>query len=152
MDLTTWIPLLLGGVGFLVGGWAFTARPKTIEAPPAEMPRYDDTAVLRALDQHAAALEAHAGLIKETRAAVSHGIEHSERIERRIKGTVARAISELEDGVTPALRAEAEELGLFDGDGSPESYLPSMHEDVGEGSPSSVPGVTREQLQKVRFG
>ena len=146
------VAALLLAVGFASALWARQRPGKSSEGPAPQMSSYDDRAVLRALDTLSDRLDAHSERITETRAAVAHGIQHAERIERRIKGTVRRAIEELEDGVTPALRAEAEELGLFDGDGGYEGTVPPVPGVLGEDQASSVPGVTREQLQKVRFG
>lgn len=120
--------------------------------PQVEMRPYDDAWVVKGLEAVDVALTRHSERIEETRRAVSEGIERAERIERRIKGTVARAVAELEDGVTPALQAEAEELGLFDGGGGAGRELSPVLPQVGGDQESSVTGVTLEQLQRARFG
>jgi len=92
--------------------------------------------------------------IKETRLAVSEGIERVDRSERRIKATVARARSELESRgyKDPGLDAEAFELRDIDGNGSDESGLPAVPETVVESASqiSSIRGVATEQLRRVR--
>jgi len=85
------------------------------------------------------------------RMAVAEGIEHVERVERRIQATVRRARKELaEEGVEhPGLEAEASELQLIDGGGSDRAWVPPVPENVG-GAESSIPGVTQEQIRRVR--
>lgn len=85
------------------------------------------------------------------RAAVALGIENVERVENRIRATIRRASKELEEhGLeSPGLQAEAHQLSLVDGDGIEPGEVPPMPEDV-EGDWSSIPGVTVEQLRKVR--
>lgn len=87
--------------------------------------------------------------------AVSEGIEHEERREKRINATVRRAQKKLADSglIDPALESEIEPLLEVDGEGSGESGLHALPDDVAEdvGShPSSVEGVTREQLARAR--
>jgi len=89
------------------------------------------------------------------RIALAEGIEHEERRERRIKSVVQRARKQLqaldlEDG---ALEAESEDFPDDDGDGSEEDGVLALHEDLAppqENTPSSVKGVSVEQLQRAR--
>ncbi len=92
---------------------------------------------------------------KATNFAVSEGIERTDRSERRIHATIKRARKELgklgyED---PGLEAEAHELQLIDGGGGDGGRLPEVPEDVAPGTqePSSIPGVTADQLRR-RWG
>jgi len=83
--------------------------------------------------------------------AVDAGITHVERVEKRVAATIRRARKEFTDaGFEHAgLDAEAAELQLVDGDGGEEDSVPPMPTDV-EGTPSSIPGVTAEQLARFR--
>jgi len=76
--------------------------------------------------------------------AVAEGIQHVDRAERRIAGTVARARKLLaESGVeSPGLEAEAYELRLVDGDGSKEPRVQQVPPNV-EALPESDPLVDR---------
>ena len=88
---------------------------------------------------------------EELRVAVAHGIEHVQRTERRIKNTVHRARKELEESGLEheGLNAEITEISEWDGGGGPAEGLPVMHQDVVP-SQSSIPGVTSEQLARIR--
>jgi len=92
--------------------------------------------------------------IKELVHAISEGIERTARAERRIGQTVARARAELKKrGYTdPGIEAEGKELRLLDADGGDEGRVPEVPEDVGSdnGEPSSVSGVSRDQLRRAR--
>ena len=92
--------------------------------------------------------------LKDMTHAVSEGIERTARAERRIGQTVARARKELADhGYTdPGLDAEATELRVLDGGGGAPQPVPEVPEVLGDpgGAPSSVPGLTITELQKVR--
>jgi len=93
--------------------------------------------------------------IKELTFAVSEGIERTDRAERRIRNAIQRARKELaklgyED---PGLEAEAQELRIVDGAGGADGGLPAVSEEVAEvdGAPSSIRGVTADQLRR-RWG
>ena len=90
--------------------------------------------------------------IKELTFAVSEGIERTDRAERRVRGVIQRARKELgklgyED---PGLEAEAHELRAVDGDGSKDSGVPPVSEEVAavEPAPSSIRGVSAELLRR----
>jgi len=91
------------------------------------------------------------GELANVKAAVAEGISHVDRVENRIMGAVKRARKELRDSGAehPGLEAEAAELSLVHGEGSPSQTMPLMP-DVVEQPQSSVPGVTPEQLRRVR--
>jgi len=107
-------------------------------------------------------LEVHARDIQEIRdhlkrleIALAEGIEHEERRERRIKGTVNRARQKLRelDVEDPALESEWDGLSDEHGGGSPPGRLPEVPSEVeppSEDGPSSVPGVSIGQLQRAR--
>jgi len=93
--------------------------------------------------------------IKELTFAVSEGIERTDRAERRVRGVIQRARKELgklgyDD---PGLEAEAHELRILDGDGGADGRVPAVPEEVAEveSAPSSIRGVSAEQLRK-RWG
>jgi len=94
------------------------------------------------------ALEAERDLL---RAAVAEGISHVERVENRIRGTIRRAKTELEEhGIeSPGLEAEARELSFPNAPGIQEERMSQLHPDVVQNG-SSIPGVTTEQLARVR--
>jgi len=86
--------------------------------------------------------------------AVAEGIERTERAERRINATVARARKQLrkEGFESPGLEAEAVELRLIDGGGSEEGEVPTLPAGLEPPvqQPSSVKGVSAATLAKVR--
>ncbi len=87
--------------------------------------------------------------------AVSHGIEHEDRRERRIEATIRRARKQLAElGVEDAgLEAEFDGLSLHDGGGGEGGEVPSLRSQVEEGAEveeSSIKGVTQEQLRRAR--
>jgi len=87
----------------------------------------------------------------DVRAAVAHGIEDIERVDNRIKATIRRTKTQLEEaGIeSPALNAESEHFRVIDGGGGNESGLPPVQEELGEVQ-SSIPGVSAAELAKVR--
>ena len=94
------------------------------------------------------------GKLKATNFAVSEGIERTDRAERRIHATIKRARKELKDRgyEDPGLEAEAHELRVVDGGGGGDGEVQPVSEDVAPAGdqPSSVPGVSRAALAKVR--
>jgi len=91
---------------------------------------------------------------KELVIAVSEGIERTDRAERRVKATVARARKQLETlGYDdPGLEAEAVELRLLDGDGSATGGVSPVPAEVANApeESSSVRGVPLETLKRAR--
>jgi len=92
----------------------------------------------------------HAGLLH----AVDEGIQRTERAERRIRTTIRSARKRLADsGVTDdAVEAEAAGLRLIDGDPGEGERVPAVREGVEDaaGETSSISGVSRETLRRVR--
>ena len=91
---------------------------------------------------------------KDFTMALSEGIERTDRAERRIKATVARARKELkargyED---PGLDAEAYELRDVDGKGGDDPGVLPLRGPVGQPTEdaSSIRGVSLEELRRVR--
>lgn len=85
--------------------------------------------------------------------AVSEGIERVDRAERRIRTAVAGATKKLREAGFEDVAVEAEAAGLrvIDGGGGDEGGVPPVSEDVGGADePSSVPGVSRNQLLRAR--
>jgi len=86
--------------------------------------------------------------------AVAEGIERTERAERRINATVARARKELrkQGFESSGLESEAVELRIVDGDGSAEGEVPTLPAGVEppHETPSSVKGVPAATLARVR--
>lgn len=85
--------------------------------------------------------------------ALADGIEHVDRAERRVKSTVARARAKFASGgyADADLDAEASDIHARDGDRGAEEGVypvPALVEPASE--PSSVRGVSRSQLAKVR--
>ncbi len=103
------------------------------------------------IDRWAAEVGRLTARVEELAVALAHGIEHVERTENRIKATVARARKSFADEgfESPGLEAEAAQLRLSDGGGSEEGELPPVRESM-EGTPSSIEGVTVEELQRAR--
>lgn len=91
--------------------------------------------------------------LKDLVLAVDEGIARVSRSERRVDATVKRARKELAAlGYESAgLEAEAAELRLVDGAGSPGGALPEVSEGVAPAdAPSSIRGVSAAQLRRVR--
>ena len=82
--------------------------------------------------------------------ALSEGIEHVDRSERRIQATVRRARDKLKEFgyEDPGLDAEAVELRARDGKGSDDVGVQLVREEVAE--TSSIPGVSKAALRRVR--
>ena len=92
--------------------------------------------------------------LRDTNVAVSEGIERTERTERRIASTVARARKELrESGYDhPGVEAEAHELRNVDASGGGPVGVPPVPEEVADDAdhPSSIRGVPASALRRVR--
>ena len=92
--------------------------------------------------------------LKDTNVAVSEGIERTERTERRIASTVARARKELrESGYDhPGVEAEDHELRKVDGDGSHGTEVLDLPGEVAADldAPSSIRGVPAATLRRIR--
>ena len=92
--------------------------------------------------------------LKATNVAVAEGIERTERTERRIASTVARARKELrESGYDhPGVEAEDHELRKRDGDGSEDGGVQPVSEEMAADAdhPSSIRGVPASTLRRVR--
>lgn len=109
-------------------------RPQS--APP-EVQDYDDAWIVTAL--------------QELTQAVSEGIQHVDRSERRVRAVVASAKRRMEsEGYTdPGLEAEASALPLFDAEGVQREGVQPVPTDVDapasyEGTPwAAVPGIER---------
>ena len=86
--------------------------------------------------------------------ALADGIQHVDRVERRIKTTVARARKKLaEHGFDDAnLEAEADDLRELDGDGGEEAGVLKLPGPVAEPEEeaSSIRGVSIETLRRAR--
>lgn len=107
---------------------AILARLDTIEERlPLVVDTYDDTELRDGLDH---LLTLVAAELEDMKLAISHGIEHVDRAERRVNQTVSRARKELAkaDLEYPALESEHQELQLLDG-GRSEGVQP-VPEDV----------------------
>ena len=92
--------------------------------------------------------------LKDTNVAVSEGIERTERTERRIASTVARARKELrESGYDhPGVEAEDHELRKVDGGGGENGGVQPVSRAVeaDANEPSSIRGVPASTLRRVR--
>ncbi len=127
-----------------------TSRLERLESAPTPTDRVVN------LEELAAAQDAHLSQldtqIKDLLFAVETGVERVDRAERRVRGVIQRARKELaklgyED---PGLEAEAHELRAVDGDGGKDGGVPDVSEEVAavDGAPSSIKGVTADQLQR----
>lgn len=94
--------------------------------------------------------------VREYVIALAEGIERVDRSERRVKATVARARKELEARglVDPGVEAEDEQLRLVDAARGSERGVFPMRQTVEPDipAPSSIPGVSAEQLRHLRGG
>lgn len=139
----------LAALGIFSGVSGVLRRIRTLELrPTTKVPQpYDDAWVHGAL----ADLTAR---VQDQTLAIEEGIERVGRAEQRVKETVRRAKARAtaagyED---PGIEAEIAELQRRDGEGGEEQRLRLLHDGVGEAesSPSSIHGVTIEQLHRAR--
>lgn len=91
--------------------------------------------------------------LEELTVALDQGILRVQRSENRVRAIVQGARKELaEDGFKhPGLEAEASQLRDVDGEGVDADQLPLVPDEVAEppNTPSSIPGVTAEQLARA---
>lgn len=141
-------------------------RLQGLEAQGIELARVRDLAleaVAQAQDAQATAklVSGYDARLNHLTLAVAEGIQHVERAENRIRATVRRAREELlENGLepSPGLDAEARELRLVDGGGSPPSPVHPVRAEVGEDEDEivalpGVPGrVRRGFLKRIQHG
>ena len=137
------LALIVGGVGVAVSHRPVTRRGLPL---PQDAPRTCDECA-----GNTSRLLQLEGELSNVRAAVAEGISHVDRVEMRIQGAVKRARKELrESGAEhPGLEAEAAELSLIHGGGGEGPAMPVVPQAV-EQPGSSVPGVSPEQLRRVR--
>lgn len=142
--------VLVGLVAFIVGGIGVAVIYRTITrtGPPVAQ---DALTTCDGCAQCIAKVLELEHQLETVRAAVAEGISHVDRVEMRIQGAVKRARKELrESGAEhPGLEAEAADLSLIHGDGGEGSAVPLVPQAV-EQPGSSVPGVSPEQLRRVR--
>lgn len=125
-----------------------------LELEPIHRELSDLTLALRHITGHSDTQQRELELLKaqteKFTIALSEGIEHVDRAERRIHATVKRARAKLKDlgYEDPGLDAEAAELRARDGDGSEAAGVQLVPEDVEEAS--SVHGVSKATLRRVR--
>jgi len=145
---------ILGGILSRLDALESTPPP-----PPPPIPTAAIIAELEArlgtqLEPFAASLQELERRLKETNVAVSEGIERTERTERRIGATVARARKEFrESGYEhPGVEAEDHELRKRDGDGSGDRGVQPVPGAVEEDAdyPSSIRGVPASTLRRIR--
>ncbi len=168
MDVLTSLSLLVSVAALLAFGWVVHRRNqdllRSIDRSEAQLS--GDDALTTLIDRVAAltsTLDDVVTTVNEFRewkgdiiVAVDEGIREVKRREERVKATVRRAQKELaEVGYEhPGLEAEATELQLIDGGGGEDPGVPPMYEDMADASqgpePSSIPGVTAEQLRRAR--
>jgi len=103
--------------------------------------------------QHDEHVQKTAGRFGDLTIAIDSGIKHVERAEARVRGVVTRAKRELADkGVeAPGLEAEMGELQLLDGDTVFEQGMQQLPPDVEVPEPSSIPGITADELRRARM-
>ena len=149
----------LVGALVIVLGLAFAGVLSRIRAvenrPSTRVPHpYDDEWIRQALAGLAMADTELEGRVHDQTLAIAEGIERVARAESRVAEAVRRAKRRADEaGYTdPGIEAEVAGLQRVDGDGSEASSVPVLHQDLAPdvGSPSSIRGVTVEQLQRAR--
>lgn len=99
-------------------------------------------------------LLAQSVVLKDQTLAIEEGIERVARAEQRVKEAVRRAKARADAAgyEDPGVEAEVAELDRRDDGGSEQSELSLLHAGVEDdgGHPSSIRGVTIEQLQRAR--
>lgn len=149
MQVALWSLVVVASLLILALYWAVVKRPAApLAVPPVALDPPGTCAGCERLAHDVEHLETEFAAVK---VAVAEGINHVDRVENRIRGAVKRARKELHDrGLeSPGLEAEATGLSLVDGDGGEGAPVLGVQPSVEE-APSSVPGVSREQLRKVR--
>ncbi len=149
MEVAFWFMVVVATLLILALYWAVVKRPA---GPQAGLPVAQDTPrTCAGCEEVARAVEHLTSELAAVKFAVAEGITHVERVENRIRGTVKRARKELQErGLTsPGLDAEASGLSLVDDEGGEGTPVPVMPPGVVEPQ-SSVPGVSPEQLRRVR--
>ncbi len=132
-----------------------TVDPEVVAtAVAAHLERIDELAAV--VDELASQGKELDDRVREYVIALAEGIERVDRSERRVKATVARARKELESRglVDPGVEAESEELRLVDAARGSDRGVYPVREPVEPGvpPPSSIPGVSAEQLRTLRGG
>ena len=124
-------------------------RPATVVPHP-----YDDAWVndeTKKLWSHVLLLEQG---LQDQNLAIAEGIERVARAEARVAETVRRAKRRADAAgyVDPGVEGEVAELQRGDDDRIAEGSVPVLHQELAndDGNPSSVRGVTVEQLQRAR--
>ena len=131
----------------------YLARLERVESAPTPGDRVANLEELASAQERE--LEVQQQKIKDLTFAVSEGIERTDRAERRIRNAIQRARKELaaRGFDDPGLEAEDHELRVVDGDGGGDRGVPAVSEEVAEvePAPSSIPGVSADQLRR-RWG
>jgi len=131
----------------------YLARLERLESAPTPDDRVTNLEQLASAQERSLADQEQK--IKDLTFAVSEGIERTDRAERRIRNAIQRARKELaaRGFDDPGLEAEAHELRIVDGEGSGDGGVPAVPAEVAavESAPSSIRGVSAEQLRK-RWG
>jgi len=152
--------LLVGGLALFGCFW----RSRRVQGPLLEHqqiapdPPYDDQQLRSEIEDLRSAtasdFEQIADRMKTQTLAIAEGIERVDRSERRVDATLKRARKKFAAGgyEDPGTEAEVEGLRLLDGDGIGTGGLPTLQPGVDNPGdrPSSVPGITVAQLQRVR--
>lgn len=137
---------------------SYRRQQRYLDRPVTESVPYDDRELREAISNHTGTLDDqamrqardHKGLV----IAVAEGIERVDRSERRIGATIKRAQEKLAaSGFSdPGVDSEIEGLRVLDGDGVDIGGLPALQPSLDDprDQPSSVPGLTIGQLQRVR--
>ena len=146
---------LMGKIAHLESVPTATVDPEVVAAAvAAHLERIDELAAV--VDELATQGKELDDRVREYVIALAEGIERVDRSERRVKATVARARKELEARglVDPGVEAESEELRLVDAARGSDRGMSPVRQTVEPAfpAPSSIPGVSAEQLRTLRGG
>ena len=149
MELIFWSLVVVASLLALVVIWSLGR----LRSPPTPIPSMvvDTPKTCAGCEEIERQVEHLRAELQTVMIAVADGITHVDRVENRIRGAVKRARKELQErGLSaPGLEAEAAGLSLVDDEGGGGEAMPVMPASVAADQ-SSVPGVTPEQLRRVR--
>ena len=145
---------ILDGIIFRIEALETASPPPPPPVPTAAILAELEARLGTQLEPLAASLRELERRLAETNVAVAEGIERTDRTERRIASTVARARKEFREGGFdhPGVEAEAAGLRDIDGGGGDRGQVQPVPGAVEEDldAPSSIRGVPASTLRRIR--
>lgn len=135
---------MVGTIGVLLWSFMRFEQIETAMIRPTET-AYDDSKLRYELEAQAEAIDRLQNTVKDQNVAISEGIERTDRAERRVRATVARAKKRLDDAgySDEGIQAEIQEFDQADGFGGragPVQPLPNGLAESSQPDMSAFPG------------